>query len=62
MVAGLFQPLGWSVETAPIPLDETVLEWGDCRYFDVHMRGTAILSHALSHLYVLPDTRRHHRS
>jgi 3' terminal RNA ribose 2'-O-methyltransferase Hen1 len=53
MVSDLFQPLGWSVDAAPIPLDATVPEWGDSRYFDVHMRGTVVLSHALSHLYVL---------
>jgi 3' terminal RNA ribose 2'-O-methyltransferase Hen1 len=53
MVSDLLHPLGWSVEAAPIPLDETVPEWGDSRYFDVRLRGELVLSHALSHLYVL---------
>jgi len=53
MVRDLFEPLGWSVEANPIALDETVPEWGDSRYVDLHLRGTAVLSLALSHLYVL---------
>jgi 3' terminal RNA ribose 2'-O-methyltransferase Hen1 len=53
MVSELFEPLGWSVEAAPIPLDETVPVWGDSRYLDVRLRGTVVLAQALSHLYVL---------
>jgi 3' terminal RNA ribose 2'-O-methyltransferase Hen1 len=53
MVSDLFQPLGWSVQAVPIPLDETVPEWGNSRYLDVRLRGTVVLSHALSHAYVL---------
>ena len=29
LVARLFEPLGWTVEAAPVPLDETFPEWGD---------------------------------
>ncbi|NDL60001.1 3' terminal RNA ribose 2'-O-methyltransferase Hen1 [Phytoactinopolyspora mesophila] len=53
MVADLFEPLGWSVEASPIPLDETMPAWGDSRYLDLRLRGTVVLAQALSHLYVL---------
>lgn len=53
MVRQLFEPLGWSVEATPIPLDETVPEWGDSRYVRARLRGTVVLAQALSHLYVL---------
>lgn len=53
MVADLFEPLGWTVTTSSIPLDETVPEWGDSRYLDVRLTGTLTLAKALSHIYVL---------
>ncbi|MFF3064877.1 3' terminal RNA ribose 2'-O-methyltransferase Hen1 [Oerskovia sp. NPDC057915] len=49
----LFEPLGWTVEAAPEPLDPTVPEWGDSRYVDLRLRGTVRLADALHHLYVL---------
>jgi 3' terminal RNA ribose 2'-O-methyltransferase Hen1 len=52
-VLELFEPLGWSVEATPIPLDETVPDWGDSRYVDARLRGTVVLAQALTHLYVL---------
>jgi 3' terminal RNA ribose 2'-O-methyltransferase Hen1 len=49
----LFEPLGWSVEATSIPLDPTITEWGDSRYFDVRLSGELRLADALNHLYVL---------
>jgi 3' terminal RNA ribose 2'-O-methyltransferase Hen1 len=52
-VRGLFEPLGWTVEATPVPLDPTVPAWGDSRYVDLRLTGIQLLSQALSHLYVL---------
>ena len=49
----LFEPLGWTVEAKPEPLDPTVPEWGDSRYVDLRLSGTVRLADALHHLYVL---------
>lgn len=53
MVARLFEPLGWQVEAAPVPLDETFPEWGQSRYLRVGLSGTLRLADALQQLYVL---------
>jgi len=52
-VRRFFEPLGWTVDAVPIPLDPTVPAWGDSRYVDLRLTGTLLLSQALSHLYVL---------
>ncbi len=52
-VERLFGPVGWSVEAAPIPLDDAFPQWGDSRYVDVTLTGVVRLADALSHLYVL---------
>jgi len=52
-VRRFFEPLGWTVDATPIPLDPTVPAWGDSRYVDLRLTGTRLLSQALSHLYVL---------
>jgi 3' terminal RNA ribose 2'-O-methyltransferase Hen1 len=49
----LFEPLGWSVDAAAIPLDETVPGWGDSPYVDLRLDGELRLADALNHLYVL---------
>ncbi|UBU10748.1 3' terminal RNA ribose 2'-O-methyltransferase Hen1 [Nonomuraea gerenzanensis] len=49
----LFEPLGWAVEALPVPLDEGFPEWGESRYVRLTLRGSARLSDALNHLYVL---------
>lgn len=56
LVRKLFEPLGWTVTTTRIPLDEQFPEWGDSRY--VHLvldvpDGKLTLGEALRHLYVL---------
>lgn len=52
-ITRLFAPLGWEVEAAPIALDPAFPDWGDSRYCAVSLRGTNLLSDALSQLYVL---------
>jgi 3' terminal RNA ribose 2'-O-methyltransferase Hen1 len=49
----LFEPLGYQVETAPYPLDETHPDWGASAYHSVTLRAAVRLSDLLSHLYVL---------
>ncbi|NUR26984.1 MAG: 3' terminal RNA ribose 2'-O-methyltransferase Hen1, partial [Catenulispora sp.] len=53
VAARLFEPLGWQVAATPIPLDETLPEWGDSRYVDLTLTGRVRLADALNHLYVL---------
>ncbi len=49
----LFEPLGWSVEAEPIPLDEAHPEWGDSRYVRLRLTGQLRLADALRQLHVL---------
>lgn len=53
LVRRLFEPLGWTVDARPLPLDEQVPTWGDSRYVDLTLTGTTTVQRALSHLYVL---------
>ncbi|GAA1744208.1 3' terminal RNA ribose 2'-O-methyltransferase Hen1 [Nostocoides vanveenii] len=52
-VRALFEPLGWSVAAAQIPLDPTQPAWGDARLVDLTLTGTARLADALTQLYLL---------
>jgi 3' terminal RNA ribose 2'-O-methyltransferase Hen1 len=47
----VFEPLGWTVDVAAIPLDPP--EWGDSAYVDLRLTGTLTVKEALNHLYVL---------
>jgi 3' terminal RNA ribose 2'-O-methyltransferase Hen1 len=49
----LFEPLGWTVEATPIPLDAERPEWGPSRYVDLRLTGTVRLADALNQVYVL---------
>lgn len=49
----LFEPLGWTVEGRPLPLDEEIPRWGDSVYVDLTLSGSFTVSAALKHLYVL---------
>jgi 3' terminal RNA ribose 2'-O-methyltransferase Hen1 len=49
----LFEPLGYELDAAPLPLDEDNPQWGASRYFTVTIRATVRLSDLLTHLYVL---------
>ena len=53
LLARLFEPLGYKVETQSIPLDDKFPEWGQSRYFRLTLSTTATVHDALSHLYVL---------
>jgi 3' terminal RNA ribose 2'-O-methyltransferase Hen1 len=48
-----FEPLGWAVEAAPIPLDDARPGWGDSRYVRLRITGTVRLADALNQLHVL---------
>lgn len=52
----LFEPLNYTVEVTPHPLDETFPEWGANPYFTVRLTATVRLSELLAHLYVLIPT------
>ena len=50
----LFAPLGYAVEIETTPLDPTVPEWGESRYYTLHLRHAGLrLQDVLTHLYVL---------
>lgn len=50
----LFGPLGYAVQVESTPLDPTVPEWGDSRYYTLHLHHAGLrLQDVLTHLYVL---------
>jgi 3' terminal RNA ribose 2'-O-methyltransferase Hen1 len=49
----LFKPLGYAVTVERLPLDPRFPEWGEGRYYRLHLAGTVRLHELLSHLYVL---------
>ena len=53
LVRDLFEPLGWIVDAAPIPLDPERPDWGTSRFIDLQLQGEVRLADALNHLYVL---------
>ncbi|MGY1454289.1 3' terminal RNA ribose 2'-O-methyltransferase Hen1 [Streptomyces sp. SS8] len=53
LVRRLFEPLGWTVDAEPVPLDTRFPEWGDSRYVSLVLEGEVRLADALRHLYVL---------
>jgi len=53
LITRLFEPLGWTVQATPLPLDPAFPDWGDSRYCDVVLTGVRRVSDALSQLYVL---------
>jgi 3' terminal RNA ribose 2'-O-methyltransferase Hen1 len=53
IVRRLFEPLGYTVEVAPIALDPEFPEWGESRHVSLRLRGERRLSELLTHLYVL---------
>lgn len=60
---GVFEPLGYEVESVRHPLDERFPEWGTSPYFSVSLAKTTTVSELLSHLYVLIpvfDNQKHY--
>ncbi|MGW3266618.1 3' terminal RNA ribose 2'-O-methyltransferase Hen1 [Streptomyces sp. NPDC001056] len=54
LVRRLFEPLGWTVDAEPVPLDTEFPQWGDSRYVRLVLESeTLTLAAALRHLYVL---------
>ncbi len=53
LVERLFAPLGWSVTTTAIALDEQVPSWGASPYVDLRLSGRLPVALALAQLYVL---------
>ena len=53
LIRQLFEPLGYSVELARIPLDAEFPEWGPSRYYSVTLKGNQRLQDLLSHINVL---------
>jgi 3' terminal RNA ribose 2'-O-methyltransferase Hen1 len=51
LAAHVFEPLGWTVETATQQLQPA--EWGTSNYVDLTLTGELRLADALNHLYVL---------
>jgi len=49
----LFEPLGYEVEVRRHPLDDQFSEWGESRYYDIHLSTTQPVSVVLRQLYVL---------
>ncbi|CAK7280253.1 3' terminal RNA ribose 2'-O-methyltransferase Hen1 [Streptomyces sp. RM1] len=54
LVRRLFEPLRWTVDAEPVPLDSEFPQWGDSRYIRLVLESDALtLAEALRHLYVL---------
>jgi 3' terminal RNA ribose 2'-O-methyltransferase Hen1 len=53
VLRAMFEPLGYDVDSAEIPLDETFPEWGNSRYLDVTLSASVLLKDLLEHLFVL---------
>jgi 3' terminal RNA ribose 2'-O-methyltransferase Hen1 len=49
----LFEPLGYAVEAAPVPLDPAHPDWGTSPYVALTLRGEARVADLLGHLFVL---------
>lgn len=49
----LFEPLGYTVRTERIPLDDRFPDWGESPYCNLTISGNRKLSELLRHLYVL---------
>ena len=53
LLRSVLEPLGYTVEAQPIPLDAAFPDWGDSRYVDVRLTATLRLRDLLEHLFVL---------
>jgi 3' terminal RNA ribose 2'-O-methyltransferase Hen1 len=53
LVRRIFEPLGYTVRIAALPLDEKFPEWGTSAYMSLELSATVTLQTMLTHLYVL---------
>ncbi|HWA96379.1 MAG TPA: 3' terminal RNA ribose 2'-O-methyltransferase Hen1 [Terracidiphilus sp.] len=53
LVRKIFEPLGYSVATERLPMDERFEEWGESPYVRLELSATVPLQILLTHLYVL---------
>ncbi|HLF95700.1 MAG TPA: 3' terminal RNA ribose 2'-O-methyltransferase Hen1 [Methylococcaceae bacterium] len=53
LVHALFEPLGYEVDAARLPLDERFPQWGDSPYVSLTLTACKTVKEVLSHLYVL---------
>ena len=63
LIAELFEPLGYRIETETIPLDPAYPDWGDSPYVTLRLSATCRLVDLLNHLYVLIpvlDLKKHY--
>lgn len=63
LLARMFEPLGYAVDTTPIVLDPRHPEWGDSPYVTLTLRGEVRLAALLTHLNVLIpvlDNQKHY--
>ena len=63
VLEALFEPLGYQVESVPIPLDEQYPAWGNSRCLSVRLCGQHTVRSTLEHLYVMLgvlDDRKHY--
>ena len=63
VLEALFEPLGYKVESVPIPLDEHYPAWGNSRCLSVRLCGQHTVRSTLEHLYVMLgvlDDRKHY--
>ena len=63
LIRRLFEPLGYTAQVTPYPLDATFPDWGQSPYFSVTLTATTRLADLLTHLYVLVpalDTGKHY--
>jgi 3' terminal RNA ribose 2'-O-methyltransferase Hen1 len=52
LVRELFEPLGYTIEIEPIPLDLNWPEWGSSTYVTLRLGAVCRIADLLSHLYV----------
>jgi 3' terminal RNA ribose 2'-O-methyltransferase Hen1 len=63
LIAELFAPLGYDIDTETIPLDPNWPDWGDSSYVTLRLNATCRLADLLNHLYVLIpvlDLKKHY--
>jgi len=62
-IRGVFEPLGYTVDAAPIPLDTQFPAWGTSTLYRLTISAVIRVSDALTHLYVLLpvlDNQKHY--